>query len=90
MGTLLSNCLGCLVIGCVAGLTAHSQALRPELRLFLATGFCGGFTTMSSMIYELAQLLRDHQLFHAAGYFGLTMAGCMCCFYLGTLFIKAL
>ena len=68
LGTLISNIAGCLLIGLIAGLAATSQILSTEMRLLLATGFCGGFTTMSSFVYELGQFIQDKEYFFA-GYF---------------------
>ncbi len=56
LGTLGANVLGCLAIGLVAGLS--ERGLPPAARLALATGFCGGFTTMSSLIHEAAAMAR--------------------------------
>lgn len=88
-GTLTANILGCLAIGLITGFSARSQAISPEIRLALATGFCGGFTTMSSMIYETAQMIRTseylHALLYAAGTFLLSMAA----FVAGVLVIHA-
>jgi fluoride exporter len=87
-GTLLSNIIGCLLIGVIAGIGASSQVLSTEMRLLLATGFCGGFTTMSSFIYELGQLVQDQEYFYASTYFVATMAGAGLAFVLG-LFLSA-
>lgn len=84
-GTLMSNLLGCLVIGVVAGLGAKTEALSTEMRLLLATGFCGGFTTMSSFVYELGQYLQDKEYFFASTYFVTTLAGAGLAFVLGLL-----
>lgn len=89
-GTLLSNVTGCLVIGAVMALAAVGEALTPPVRLFLATGFCGGFTTLSSLIYELMYMLRDGQWLYAGMYFVLTLAGSALAFVLGAFAIKAL
>lgn len=89
-GTLWVNLLGCLAIGAIATLAATTEAISPTTRLLLATGFCGGFTTMSSFIYELAQFLREDEYAYAAGYFGLTFFGCMAMFYVGSLLVKLL
>jgi CrcB protein len=89
-GTLISNLAGCFLIGIVAALAAEGDLLSPEARLFLATGFCGGFTTMSSFVYELAQLLRSGELYFAAAYFGLTLVGAMVLFYLGSVTVVLL
>lgn len=86
-GTLISNILGCFVIGIVAALAADTEALSPNARLFLATGVCGGFTTMSSFVYELAQYVRSDELLMAAVYFGLTLAGSILMFYAGTMLV---
>ena len=85
LGTLLSNVVGCLVIGVLAGLAAASQLLSSEMRLLLATGFCGGFTTMSSFIYELGQFVQDKEYFYASTYFVATLAGAALAFLLGLL-----
>lgn len=87
-GTLWANLLGCLAIGAISALAAATEVLSPAARLLLATGICGGFTTMSSFIYELAQLLRDNELWMAAGYFGLTLGGCLFMFWIGALAVK--
>lgn len=87
-GTLLSNIIGCLLIGVIAGIGASSQVLSTEMRLLLATGFCGGFTTMSSFIYELGQLVQDQEYFYASIYFAATLAGAGLAFVLG-LFLSA-
>ncbi len=87
-GTLLSNIIGCLLIGVIAGIGASSQVLSTEMRLLLATGFCGGFTTMSSFIYELGQLVQDQEYFYASTYFAATLAGAGLAFVLG-LFLSA-
>lgn len=79
IGTLAANILGCLFIGIIAELSIRTESLSPMLRLALATGFCGGFTTMSSMMYETAQMLRSSELLHALlyalGTFILSLAG---------------
>jgi len=84
-GTLISNLAGCLLIGLVAGIGATTQVLSTELRLLLATGFCGGFTTMSSFVYELGQFIQDKEYFYASSYFVATLAGAGLAFVLGLL-----
>jgi len=89
-GTLASNLAGCLVIGVVAGVTGKSELLSPEMRLLLATGFCGGFTTLSSFIYELGQFVQDQEYFFASAYFVATLAGAGLAFALGLLLSAAI
>jgi fluoride exporter len=60
LGTLLVNVTGCLLIGLVAGLAEHAHLLSAPTRLFLLTGFLGGFTTYSAFAYETYFLGREH------------------------------
>lgn len=89
-GTLISNVLGCFVIGIVATLAMGSTLLSTEARLFLATGVCGGYTTLSSLVYELAKFLEDGELMHASIYFAATFVGAVMAFYLGILLMTLL
>ncbi len=82
-GTLISNIAGSLIIGFVAGIGSKSELLSTEMRLFLATGFAGGFTTMSSFIYELGQFVQDKEFFYASTYFTATLAGAGIAFLTG-------
>ena len=87
-GTLISNLAGCLVIGLVAGIGGKSELMSTEMRLLLATGFCGGFTTMSSFVYELGQFVQDKEYFFASFYFVATLAGAGITFAIGLLIIE--
>jgi len=87
-GTFAANALGCLVIGAVAELSAKGEVLSPEARLFLATGFCGGFTTLSSMVYETMQMLKSNEYFDASLYVGLTLIASMMAFLLGSVAVR--
>ena len=84
-GTLLSNLAGCLMIGLLAGFGAKTGLMSSEMRLLLATGFCGGFTTMSSFIYELGQFVQGREYFFASTYFIVTLVGAGLAFMLGLL-----
>jgi len=89
-GTLVSNLAGCLIIGVIAGISGRTELLSPEMRLLLATGFCGGFTTMSSFVYELGQFVQDKEYFFASSYFVATLAGAGLAFVLGLLISDSL
>ncbi len=57
-GTFVVNIIGCFLIGIIYAASEKTTALSPQTRLFLATGFCGGFTTFSTFAFENMNLLR--------------------------------
>jgi fluoride exporter len=63
-GTLVVNFTGCLLIGILLGLMDKGSIIKPEWRLLLVTGFCGGFTTFSAFAAENIQLLKDGRLMY--------------------------
>ena len=64
-GTLIANLLGCLLIGFLYGLVESRASFGPNTRLFIFTGFLGGFTTFSSFALETANLMREQCLWAA-------------------------
>ncbi|GHU65080.1 putative fluoride ion transporter CrcB [Bacteroidia bacterium] len=66
-GTLAVNLTGCFLIGLVFGL-ANKWNLGTEWKMFLATGFLGGFTTFSAFSNETINLIHDEQFIHAILY----------------------
>lgn len=60
-GTFTANILGCFIIGAMVGMAQRFHWFTPELRLLLATGFCGGYTTFSTFAYENLHLLQTRQ-----------------------------
>ncbi len=67
-GTLTVNIVGCFLIGVVLGVVGRWSGISMELRLLLATGFCGGFTTFSSFAYEVIELIGAHRIGVAVAY----------------------
>ena len=62
-GTFFVNITGCLLIGLIYGFSERSSLLTAEWKMFLAVGFCGGFTTFSTFANENLALLRDGAFF---------------------------
>ncbi|WP_140909728.1 fluoride efflux transporter CrcB [Cognatiluteimonas lumbrici] len=69
-GTFAVNVLGCLIVGVLAGIAERCNVFGPDTRLFLFTGFLGGFTTFSAFGLEAMYLIRRGDLGTAALYAG--------------------
>jgi CrcB protein len=68
LGTFAVNIVGSLLLGFVLGLALKSGQLSNNTVLFMATGFCGGFTTFSTFAFENQQLLKSGDYFNFAIY----------------------
>lgn len=53
------NFLGSLLLGAIVASPFLGVEFRPMLRLLLAVGFCGGFTTFSTFGFQTFELLQD-------------------------------
>src|SRR3989304_4047053 len=61
-GTLLINVVGSFILGLVMFYFNDKELVGPHLRIFLAIGFCGGFTTFSTFSLETMNLFRESQI----------------------------
>jgi fluoride exporter len=59
-GTLAVNVLGSFLLGLIMQVAIATDLLSPTLRLTLATGVMGGFTTYSTFNYETLQYLQQN------------------------------
>jgi CrcB protein len=57
MGILVANVVGSLVLGVLTGVAAE-RYVDPDLRLAVGVGFCGGLTTFSTFVAQLAEELE--------------------------------
>lgn len=64
-GTLIVNVSGCFILGILAALADKKFILGPDARLLLMIGFCGAFTTFSTLIFETDSLVRNGQAIRA-------------------------
>lgn len=76
-GTLLVNALGSFLLGAMMHVGLSTTLVSPTLRLVLATGVMGGFTTYSTFNYETTQYLRDGAWALAALNLGGTVTVCL-------------
>jgi len=69
-GTLLINVTGSMLMGLLAGWLAFkaSAVWSQPLRLFVATGMLGGYTTFSTFSLETVLLIERNQIAAAIGY----------------------
>lgn len=83
LGTLAANLVGGYLMGLALGVLSQFEALSPEVRLLITTGFLGGLTTFSTFSAEAATLLSRNQFgwaaahvaAHVIGSVALTFAG---------------
>ena len=65
-GTLTVNVMGSLLMGIITALIAGKLSYDSEpVRLLLAVGFLGGFTTFSSFSIETLTLIEKREIFYA-------------------------
>jgi fluoride exporter len=88
--TLVTNILGCLLIGVFFGYFEKQQPFSQELKFFLITGFCGGYTTFSTFSSENLTLIQSNQLFQAFLYIGLSVFIGLMATWLGLIMGKSL
>jgi CrcB protein len=89
-GTLLINGLGSCLIGGVMQVGMNTELLSPTLRVALAVGVLGGFTTYSTFSFETLRLLQEGSWGAALLYVAATVLGCLLACALGFSVAKAL
>jgi len=67
-GTLLINLTGCFFLGLIGQATLNRMIISPELRMAIAVGFFGGYTTFSSFGWEAAKMLEAGEWLRATTY----------------------
>jgi len=95
-GTLTANLLGCFLMGGIAWLVASSSwfnalgVVPDQYRLLLAVGFCGSFTTLSTLVLELHHMLGRDEYLAAGAYLGASLVGGYLLFFAGLLLMRGL
>jgi CrcB protein len=60
LATLITNVLGCFIIGLFIGLLEKNNLANSSLKWFLITGLCGGYTTFSAFGFENYSLFQSN------------------------------
>ncbi len=95
-GTLSANLIGCFVMGILAQLIANTAwfndagFILDQYRLLFAVGFCGSFTTLSTLVLELNTMIQKNELFYSFSYLFGTLVGGFAFFSLGIVLTRAL
>jgi fluoride exporter len=57
--TILVNIIGSFIIGTIFAFSLKNDNNQEQIKLFFATGICGGFTTLSAFSLENMLLLKS-------------------------------
>jgi CrcB protein len=71
--TLSVNVLGSFLLGVVVTLVVERWPTDRYLRPLVAVGFCGGFTTFSTLAVEIDRRIQHGHIGVAAAYLGLSL-----------------
>lgn len=74
MATFVINITGSFIIGFFLTLVAERVPINPNVRLAVAVGFVGAYTTFSTLEYETARLLEGRDFLYAFLYVVLSFA----------------
>jgi CrcB protein len=74
LGTFIINITGCLLLGWFMTISGERLPLSDTMKLAIATGFIGAYTTFSTFIYESSRLVDDGAWFEAAANLLLSLA----------------
>jgi len=89
-GTLVVNVLGSFLLGLLLTMGGRHFPVSPDLRLGLAVGFLGGFTTFSTFSYQTLMLLEEGSYWSAGANILLNVMLCLAGVFAGVLVARQL
>ena len=90
VGTVLVNIAGCLAMGIFIELLARRVGASIEMRLFVATGILGGFTTFSAFSLDFATLFQRGDATLAFVYAAVSVIGSLAAIFIGLALARSL
>ena len=72
-GTLFINLTGCFFLGLIGQMMLNRMMVSSELRVAIAVGFFGGYTTFSSFGWEAAKMLEAGEWLRSMTYVAASM-----------------
>ena len=81
--TFLVNIFGSFCIGLIFAYVAKQEPHAETIKLFFATGICGGFTTFSAFSMESVQYIKLQQYGMAMLYIILSIMSCLSAVFIG-------
>ncbi|RFC67405.1 MULTISPECIES: fluoride efflux transporter CrcB [Mesorhizobium] len=88
-GTLTVNLVGCFLMGVLIAVLARRSGDTQSVRLFLATGVLGGFTTFSAFSLDFATLWERGTMNTALLYAVVSVLGSLAAVFVGLWFVRS-
>ena len=88
LATFITNVLGCFLIGLFIGILEKNNLASSNLKWFLVTGLCVGYTTFSAFGDENISLLQSNNSFLAFVYIGFSVLIGLLAVWLGLFMTK--
>lgn len=88
-GVLIINVLGSLLAGAATAVLLQRMPLNDTLRLFIVSGFLGGFTTFSAFSLDVLKLVNANQSGFAALYVLASVVLSVIAVFAGFMILKA-
>ena len=85
---LLINAISCFIAGVITGLFLVKSDTDPRVKLFVLTGFCGGFSTLAALVHDNYLLHLNDKLITASFNVIFNIVVCSITLWLGVITIR--